>query len=287
MKTIAVIPAFNEQETIGSVISKIRDVDQNIDILVVDDASRDRTAWVARKSGAKTVTLSSRMGYGVALQTGYKYAFENGYEFLVQLDADGQHDPRHLPALLKAVQAGEADLVLGSRFLDKDSCHSHHEQEDVPGLARRVGMRLFAALTSLLVGYRVTDPTSGYQAFNRQVLAFFIRDFFPHDYPDADVLLIAHRAGFKTKEISVVILKRMSGKSMHRGLKPAYYTFKMFLSIFMTLLRKKPPFLRRERAFRERFVESDGHIAAAKGEDIPFQTSAPKNLDEPLAREES
>jgi glycosyltransferase involved in cell wall biosynthesis len=287
MKTIAVIPAFNEQETIGSVIRDISAVDETIDILVIDDASRDRTAWVARNSGAKTVTLSSRMGYGVALQTGYKYAFENGYEFLVQLDGDGQHDPAYLPNLLTPLTAGEADLVLGSRFLEKGSRRTLEPKEDVPGLARKVGMKLFASLTSLLVGSKVTDPTSGYQAMNRQVLAFFVRDFFPHDYPDADVILIAHRAGFTTKEIPVVILKRIRGKSMHRGLKPAYYTFKMFLSIFMTLLRRKPPFLQKEKAFKEQFLKPEGSSVPANRADVIHRTGAPNGMEEPVAREGS
>lgn len=286
-KTIAVIPAFNEQETIGSVISRIRAVDETIDILVVDDGSKDRTAWVAKKSGARTVTLSSRMGYGAALQTGYKYAFQNGYKYVVQLDGDGQHDPAYIPDLLKVVRSEQADLVCGSRFLGKRLRITRQAEEDSPGLARKVGMKLFASLTSLLVGFRVTDPTSGYQALNRQILAFFIRDFFPYDYPDADVILIAHRAGFRTKEVPVVILKRICGKSMHRGVKPAYYTFKMFLSIFMTVLRKKPLFLQNQRAFSERFVESGGGWGPMNDDTVKHLPQAPRGIDEPLAREES
>lgn len=255
-KTLAIIPAFNEQASIGQVVKKLKEVDEQIDIVVIDDGSKDRTAHVASLHGARVIKLSSHMGYGVALQTGYKYAYERGYDYVVQLDGDGQHDPADIPELLKATMSGDGDLVLGSRFIQKTSPTKVHLHEDVPGVARKLGISLFAHLTTLLVGFRVTDPTSGYQALNRRAISFFTRDFFPCDYPDADVILIAHRAGFKIREIHVTIYRRSNGKSMHRGLKPTYYTFKMFLSIFMTLLRKKPRFLRDERAFRERFLGS-------------------------------
>ncbi len=232
--SLAIIPAHNEQERIGNVIGKIREVDREIDILVIDDGSTDDTATDAKKAGVRVIRLSSNMGYGVALQTGYKYAFENGYEYILQLDGDGQHDPSYIPELLRAVMTGEADLVLGSRFLEKAPRNYR------AGTARKLGIRIFAFLTTRLVGLRVTDPTSGYQALNRHVVSFLARDFFPCDFPDADVILMVHRAGFGIKEVPVVMYERDSGKSMHSGLKPIYYVFKMFLSMFMTLLRKKP-----------------------------------------------
>ncbi|MHC4474190.1 MAG: glycosyltransferase family 2 protein [Planctomycetota bacterium] len=252
-KTLVIIPAFNEQENIGHVLKKIREVDKAIDIVVIDDGSSDRTAYVSKLHGAKVIKLSSHMGYGVALQTGYKYAFRTGYDYLVQLDGDRQHDPAYIPDLLKAVTSGDTDLVLGSRFLQKTLPPKAHLREHVPGVPRKLGIRFFAYLTSLLVGFRVTDPTSGYQALSKRLISFFVRDLFPCDYPDADVILIAHRAGFRIKELPIVVYERYDGSSMHRGLKPAYYTFKMFLSMLMTMLRRKPPFLRNERAFKERF----------------------------------
>lgn len=254
-KTLAIMPAYEEQESIGSVLKKIRQVDKHIDILVIDDGSKDRTTNVSRLYGATVIRHSSHMGYGVALQTGYKYAFERGYDYVVQLDADGQHDPVYIPEVLKAVMSGEADLVLGSRFLQEASPRELPSRQHTPGIARKLGISLFARLTTLLVGFRVSDPTSGYQSLNRQIISFFIRDFFPCDYPDADVILMAHRAGFTIQEVPIVAHKRYEGKSMHGGLKPAYYTFKMFLSIFMTLLRKRPPFLRNEKALGEGFFE--------------------------------
>jgi glycosyltransferase involved in cell wall biosynthesis len=180
------------------------------------------------------------MGYGVALQTGYKYAFEAGYDYLVQLDGDGQHDPAYIPDLLTVVMSGEADLALGSRFLKETAPGKGPLRKYKAGTVRKLGIRIFAFLTTRLVGLKITDPTSGYQAFNRNVIAFFIRDFFPCDFPDADVILMVHRAGFRIKEFPMVMHESDSEKSMHSGVKPVYYVFKMFLSMFMTLLRKRP-----------------------------------------------
>jgi glycosyltransferase involved in cell wall biosynthesis len=254
-RTLVLIPAFNEQDNIGRVIEQVRHVDSELEILVIDDGSKDRTAYVARVANAIVVTLCSHMGYGIALQTGYKYAFENGYDYVVQLDGDGQHDPSYIPKLLEVVMSGGTDLVLGSRFLEKKLSENTRSQQHAPGIIRRIGIFVFSRVTTLLVGFRITDPTSGYQALNRRIISFFIRDLFPCDYPDADIILIAHRAGFKITEVPMIIYARDNGASMHRGLKPAYYTFKMFLSICMTMLRRKPPFLRKEEAFQKRFFE--------------------------------
>jgi len=159
---------------------------------------------------------------------------------LVQLDGDGQHDPAYIPDMLKMVISGEADLVLGSRFLDQSATDGSSSLRYKAGMARKLGIVLFAFLTTKLVGFKITDPTSGYQAFNKRVLAFLTQDFFPCDFPDADVIIMLNRAGFKIREFPMYMSKRENGKSMHGGIKPVYYVFKMFLSMFMTLLRKTP-----------------------------------------------
>ena len=239
-KKLALIPVYNEQEKIAEVIAGIREVDEEIDIVVIDDGSTDRTPRNARLAGARVISHTSNMGYGVALQTGYKYAFQDGYEYLVQLDGDGQHDPIYIPELLQIVTSGEADLALGSRFLKEISPDSPLLRKYKAGTTRKLGIKIFAFLTTRLIGLEITDPTSGYQAFNRRLIAFFTRDIFPCDFPDADVIVIAHRAGFKFKEVPMVMYERDKGKSMHSGLKPLYYAFKMFLSIFMAVVREKP-----------------------------------------------
>jgi len=239
-KILAIIPAHNEEQQIGQVIQSIRSALDTIDILVIDDGSADTTVSCSRLNGAKVISLSTHMGYGVALQTGYKYAFENGYDYLVQLDGDGQHDPTYIPKMLDVVMSENADLILGSRFLQKGMPRNIDLLEYIPGIARKFGIKLFAILTSMLVGFKITDPTSGYQAFNKGVITFFTHDFFPCDYPDADVIVMTHRAGFTIKELPMVIYANTNGTTMHNGLKPLYYTFKMFLSLSMTLLRKSP-----------------------------------------------
>jgi glycosyltransferase involved in cell wall biosynthesis len=228
---LILIPAYNEAARIAEVVAGVRRAVPGYDILVVNDGSKDTTAGAAEAAGAIVVSHPFNMGYGVAIQTGYKYAHAHGYAFLAQIDGDGQHDPAYLPRLLAPVMAGETDFAIGSRFREVESYE--------PSLARRVGMAFFRKVVSLVTGTRITDSTSGYQAFNREVIRFFTTEVFPCDYPDADMLITLHRAGFTIRELPVRMFARAEGKSMHSGLKPLYYIFKMFLSIFVTLLRSR------------------------------------------------
>jgi len=237
MSLVVLIPAFNEAQHIAAVIAGVRGFAPEADIVVVDDGSADGTAVVARDAGAMVIRHPFNLGYGVAIQTGYKYALNHDYEYLVQIDGDGQHDPAGIPALLAPLHDEAADFVLGSRFLAVGSY--------VPPTMRRLGMMFFRKLLSLFIGQRITDSTSGFQAFNREVVAFFTTEVFPCDYPDADVLLCLHRAGFTIREVPVSMHASPSGKSMHSGLKPLYYVFKMLLSMVVTLLRSRR-FYRRE-----------------------------------------
>lgn len=231
MKILILIPAYNEAARIGGVVGQVREAHPEYDVLVVNDGSQDSTADAARTAGAEVASHPFNMGYGVTIQTGYKYAFRNGYDVLVQMDGDGQHAPAFIPQLMAPVLAGETDFALGSRFLGLESYE--------PSLARRVGMVFFRGLVSLLIRQPITDSTSGFQAFNRRVIRFFTTEVFPCDYPDADMLLTLHRAGFRIREVPVRMHANVEGKSMHSGWKPLYYLFKMLLSLFVTLLRKK------------------------------------------------
>ncbi len=158
MKTLIVMPAHNEAPTIGAVLARLRAVVPDADILVINDASTDETAKVAEQAGATVLNLPINLGYGGAVQTGFKYASRKGYEAVVLMDADGQHDPECVPDLLKALQ--EADFVLGSRFLG--DC-----RYKVP-LSRRIGMWLFGTVVRLATQLPITDPTSGFQALRRE-----------------------------------------------------------------------------------------------------------------------
>lgn len=231
MNILIIIPAYNEGVRIDEVVRRVRGMYPDYDIVVVNDGSRDDTARIAREAGALVISHPFNLGYGVAIQTGYKFALAKGYDYAVQMDGDGQHDPAYISQLLAPVVAGDTDFALGSRFLGTESYE--------PSLARRVGMGFFRRLISTLVRSRITDSTSGYQAFNRKVIRYFTTEVFPCDYPDADMLLTLHRAGFRIMEVPVKMYASVTGKSMHTGWKPLYYMFKMLLSIFVTLLRKK------------------------------------------------
>lgn len=229
--TLVLIPAFNEAEGIATVIGNVLKAAPDVDILVVNDGSRDETAARAREAGAIVLNHTFNMGYGVTIQTGYKYAYAHGYEYLVQIDGDGQHDPSFIPELLAPVKSGDVDFSIGSRFLWFDSYR--------PSFSRRLGILFFRKLVTVIIGRSITDPTSGFQGFNRSVMKFFSTDIFPCDYPDADMLITLNLAGFRIRELPVRMFANTSGKTMHSGMKPLYYMFKMCLSILVTLLRNR------------------------------------------------
>jgi glycosyltransferase involved in cell wall biosynthesis len=226
---LVVIPALDEAATIGGIVGRVRALGVRLAVLVIDDGSTDGTARRARDAGAQVVRLPFNMGYGVALQTGYKYALRHGYDCVVQMDADGQHEPDDIPALLGVIERREADLALGSRFISGRVYR--------PTLSRRLGMRLFRTLAFALTGIRFSDVTSGFQALSQDLLRFFTTERYPGDYPDADVLIMLQRAGFTVKEVPVRMYPKASPRSMHSGLRPIYYVFKMLLAISLTPLR--------------------------------------------------
>jgi len=235
--TLVLIPAYNEGKRIVQVIEGIKRYLPGTEVLVIDDGSRDDTRLMARSTGANVISHPFNLGYGAALQTGYQYALIKGYDEIVQIDGDGQHDPSFIPDLLNVIRKGEADIAIGSRFLD-----SQEGTSDLPlyqaSFVRRLGMKFFGRIASLVIHQKVTDPTSGYQAMNRKVIEWVSSDKFPYDYPDADVIIMLHRAGFRIKEVPVRMFQSEEKKSMHSGLKPIYYVFKMILSIGVTMMRK-------------------------------------------------
>ncbi|RME80667.1 MAG: glycosyltransferase family 2 protein [Caldilineae bacterium] len=230
MSILVIIPAYNEAENLPHVLPRLRQYLPEADILVVDDHSQDATATVARRLGAKILRLPNNLGYGGAVQTGFRYAAQRGYDYGIMMDADGQHDPASVPDLLAPVLAGSADLALGSRFTGSMTYHASP--------VRRLGMRLFAFLASLLTGQTITDATSGFQAMTGEVMAFFAEENYPSDYPDADTILMLHYAGFRIREVPVTMHSRLSGKSMHgNSLKALYYIAKMLLSMTIVYFR--------------------------------------------------
>ena len=237
-EVLVIMPARNEAERISPLLLELRERLGEIRILVVDDASSDATASVAAAAGAVVLRLPFHLGYGAALQTGYKYAVARGYEFVVQMDSDGQHRPVDVPGLLSCVTRGECDLVIGSRFAHEAAgpakgpgssaaSSNRYEMGRLRSLARRT-MCSFARLA----GLHVTDPTSGFQAMNRRALRLFTSDWYPYDYPDVDVLLLAHRRGLRLKDHPVDMAPSSRPSTLHSGWMPIYYAYRMVLSLW-------------------------------------------------------
>jgi len=230
---LVVIPAFDEADNIAEVLRQTRERAGEFDVVVIDDASRDATSEVARAGGATVVRHPFNMGYGAALQTGYRHALHHGYDVVVQLDADGQHDPASVSELAAPILAGELDVVLGSRFHPGSTYR-------MQGL-RRIGSRWFSTLVRWLTGLRISDPTTGYQALAPDVLRVYTSDAFPTDYPDADMTVLLHRNRYRIGEIAVTMRERPEVPSMHHGIGVVYYVYKMTLAIFMNAIRPRLP----------------------------------------------
>jgi glycosyltransferase involved in cell wall biosynthesis len=228
-KRIAIVPALNEEETVGRVIGEIQEFDPGFDIVVVDDGSTDRTAGIAADRGAHVVRLPFNLGIGGAMQTGFRFAFEHGYDVAVQIDGDGQHDPSQLHAILGPVLAGEADLCVGSRFTGEGEYRS--------SFTRRIGIKIFARVVSAVVGQKVTDTTSGFRAVNRRGIALFASDY-PHDYPEVEstVMLVKHK--LRLREVPVAMRERGGGSSSITAVRSVYYMTKVLLAIFVGLFRR-------------------------------------------------
>lgn len=226
------IPAWNEATRLPAVLARISELRLPLRCVVVDDGSHDDTARVAHAAGAVVLRHPWNLGYGAALQTGYKYALATGAPCVVQMDADGQHDPRDVPRLLQLLERGECDLVLGSRFLEPSGYRM--------GALRSLGRVLFCAIARGF-GFSVTDPTSGFQALDRRVLELHARDSFPSDYPDVDVLVLAHRHGLVVRECAVKMRASERPSTLHGGLRSLWYLYRMTLSLWAASARREHP----------------------------------------------
>ena len=231
-RIVAVVPAYNEAEIVGKVVDEIREFDPAIDVVVIDDASTDETSAVAREHGATVLRLPFNVGIGGAVQTGFRYALAEGYETAVRLDGDGQHAAFELGKLLAPLERGEADLVIGSRFVDGGSSYR-------PPFARRLGIRIFARLVSLLTRHRVTDTTSGFVALDRVGIGLFAAEY-PHDYPEVEATLVALRSGLRLSQVQVEMRERETGSSSITFVCSLYYIVKVMLALLVASLRRYP-----------------------------------------------
>lgn len=228
LKVAIIIPAYNEENSIGAVVRTIHSLHPNFTVLVINDGSADRTAAVATAAGANVITLPQNLGIGGAVQTGYIYAHRHGYDIAVQVDADGQHKPEELEKVLAPLVQGEADLVLGSRFVEKTSYQS--------SLSRRTGIVILSGLVSFFARQPLKDVTSGFRAINRRTIEMFAKDY-STDYPEVDSLVLVKKKGFRIKEVSVEMEQRVAGTSSITMIKSGYYMIKVTLSILMKSFR--------------------------------------------------
>ncbi len=227
-RALLLIPAYNEEASIGAVIDEARAINPDLDVLVANDCSGDATVANARSAGASVITVPHHLGLGGVLQTGYRLAFELGYDYVVRIDGDGQMDPRDIPAILEALRTSGVQMVIGSRYLQKDEGHT--------SLVRSLGIRFFRAVLRPILGKPVADPTSGFVGVNREALAVFATSF-PLEYPEIEALVVLRRKAFHFVEVPCRIRPRRAGRSTITPLKSCYYIVHVLLGVVVNMLK--------------------------------------------------
>ena len=227
MKTLIIIPAFNEEGSIEKVVNNLTEKFPQYDYLVVNDGSTDGTKNICSGNGYQVVNLVINMGIGGAVQTGYCYARDNHYDIAVQIDGDGRHDVSFLAEMIKLIEENKADVVIGSRFVEKEGFQSSQ--------MRRVGINFLSILAWILTGVRVKDITSGYRVINRKFIKIFAEDY-PSDYPEPEAMVIAAVHGGKILEYPVVMRERENGESSITLKKSVYYMIKVTLAMLIRRL---------------------------------------------------
>ena len=224
MKTLIIIPCYNEQETIAGLYEEICEKTP-YDVLVVNDCSTDESRAILQRGDIPHLNLSLNLGIGGAVQAGYLYALNNGYDIGVQLDGDGQHDPGQIEAIVTPIRINKADLVIGSRFIDKTGFQS--------SAMRRAGIKFFKLLIFCLSGKRITDATSGFRAVNRKAMQLFTGNY-AMDYPEPESNMLAIKNKLRVFEVPVTMRERQGGTSSIKALQPVYYMIKVSLGILIS-----------------------------------------------------
>ncbi len=227
-KTLIMIPALNEEDSIPKVLREIHAHVPWADVAVINDGSTDRTAEIARECGAIVLPMPYNVGIGAAVQAGFLYAAKHGYQVAVQNDGDGQHSPAEIPELVTALLTSGADVMIGSRYIE--------DRGYITPRMRRIGIIILAKIISRIVGWRSTDPTSGFRASNRRTIEVCAQDY-PHDYPEPEAVVLLHRRGLTVREMPVTMNARYGGQSSITPLKSGYYMVKVILAILVGLLR--------------------------------------------------
>lgn len=230
-KILIIVPAYNEEESIQNVLKSLHAASMPYDIIVINDGSTDATSQLAKEiKNTIVIDLPTNIGIGGAVQTGFKYAYRNNYDIVVQFDGDGQHEAKEIIKIVTPIIINNTNCVIGSRFLDTTEGFQST-------FIRRVGIKVFEYINSILINQKITDNTSGFRAYNRDAIKLFAYDY-PMDYPEPEAVIMLGKNNYSIEEISVLMHERTGGESSISGLKPIYYMTKVLLSIFMTYLRK-------------------------------------------------
>ena len=232
MKVLLIIPAYNEQENILRVCKEIETYSKELDYVVINDGSKDNTLSILEENKINHINLIQNLGIGGAVQTGYKYAYEHDYDITIQFDGDGQHDVTYVPNICEPILQGQADMVIGSRYLDKK------ESEFQSTFMRRFGGNIISFFIKKTTKNKITDPTSGFRAANKKIIEEFAKEY-PTEYPEPESTVCMICKGYKVKEVPVSMKERQGGTSSIRFFKTADYMIKVVLAIILDSMNLK------------------------------------------------
>lgn len=224
MKTLIIIPAFNEAENIEKVVQRLRNINPEISYLIVNDCSQDDTEEICKRNGFNYITLPVNLGIGGGVQAGYRYALENDYDIAIQMDGDGQHDPSELHKLIDKIKLDKADVVIGSRFIDGEGFQS--------SFMRRIGITFLSGLINASCGVKIKDVTSGFRAVNRKFIRIYAEEY-SQDYPEPEAIVACALLDGRIEEVPVIMHERKGGTSSINAWKPIYYMIKESIAIII------------------------------------------------------
>lgn len=230
MKKLIIIPAYNESKNISNVIKDLKINAPEFDYIIINDCSKDNLKQVCIEKEYNIINLPVNLGIGGGMQTGYKYAFENGYDIAVQFDGDGQHDAKYIQSLLDTMIDNDLDMVIGSRFLEKEGFQS--------SFSRRTGIKFLSSLIKVVTGKSILDVTSGFRMVNRRVIEEFCT-YYPKDYPEPETIVSVLRKEGRVAEIPVVMKERVEGESSIDFGKSIYYMIKVSIAIMIDVFKGK------------------------------------------------
>ena len=228
MKTLVIIPCYNEEGNIENTVKSL--IKNKLDYIIINDGSTDKTLEIIKKNNFKYINLNNNLGIGAAVQTGYKYAANNNYDIAIQYDGDGQHDVNYIKKIIEPIEKGDADLVVGSRFVGEES-------EFKSTWIRRIGINILSLLFKIITKKDLKDMTSGFRACNKNIINMFAKAY-PQEYPEPVTNLKVARSGFKLSEVPVKMKERKFGKSSISALKSTYYMINVIILFIVIALSK-------------------------------------------------